>query len=373
MVIFEIGLDAHQDLDRIRHGRFGHVNLLEAPHQGAVFFEILAIFLVSGRADAAQNTRRQSRLEQVGGIHGAARGGARADHGVDFVNEQNSALDAFQLFHNGLEPFFEIAAIAGARNQRTHVERIDDGAAQDFGHFIIDNLARQAFGDGGLADTRITHEQRIVLLAAAKNLNGAVHFGGAADQRIHPARLGFLIQVDAIGFQRLRPLLVGLFGFLFLIGGAARRLGCGHTRALGDAVADIAHRIQPVHVLLLQEIDGMAFALGEQGHQHIGAGDLVAATVLHMQHGALHHALEAGGGLGFLARLDHQRDEFLINIFLHRAPQRIGIHIAGLHDLAGIGIIHQGQQQMFERGVLMMPVAGEFDGVMQGRFQTARK
>ena len=117
----------------------------------------------------------------------------------------------------------------------------------------------------------------------------------------------------------------------------------------------------------------MAFALGEQRHQHIGAGDLVAAGILHMQHGALHHALEAGGGLGFLAILDHQGDEFLIDIFLHRPAQRIGIDIAGLHHLAGIGIVHQGQQQMFQGGVFVMPVAGELDGVMQGLFQTARQ
>ena len=39
----------------------------------------------------------------------------------------------------------------------------------------------------------------------------------------------------------------------------------------------------------------------------------------------------------------------------------------------GIGIVHQGQQQMLKSRVFMMPVASKFDGVMQGRFQTARK
>ena len=83
-------------------------------------------------------------------------------------------------------------------------------AAQHFRHFIVDDLARQAFGDGGLAHAGIAHEQRIVLLAAAENLDGALDFGGAADQRIDPARLGLLVQIDAIGFQRLGALLVGL-------------------------------------------------------------------------------------------------------------------------------------------------------------------
>ena len=245
-------------------------------------------------------------------------------------------------------------------------------AAQHFGHFAADDLARQAFGDGGLAHAGIAHEQGIVLLAAAENLDGALDFGGAADQGIDLAGLGLLVEVDAIGFQRLGALLGGLLAFLFLVG-AAHRLGLAHARALGDAVADIAHRIQPVHVLLLQEIDGMAFALGEQRDQHIGAGDLVAAGILHMQHGALHHALEAGGGLGFLAFVHHQGGEVLVDIFLHRLAQRIHVDIAGLHHLAGVGIVDQGQQQMLQRGIFVMPVAGELDGVVQGLFQTARK
>ncbi len=370
VVILEIGFDPHQDLDRVRDRGLGHVDFLEAPHQGAILFEILAIFLVGGRADAAQDARRQRRLEQVGSVHRPARGGARADHGMDFVNEEYRALDAFQFLDDGFQPLLEIAAIAGAGDQRTHVEGIDGGAAQHFGHFIVDDLACQAFGNGGLADAGIAHEQRIVLLAAAKNLDGAVHFGGAADQRVDPARLGLFIQVDAIGFQRLGALLVGLLGFFLLVRGAARRLGLAHAGPLGDAMADITHRIQPVHILLMQEIDGVAFALGEKRHQNIGARDLVTAGILHMQHGALHHALEAGGGFGLLAVLDHQGDQFLIDIFLHRAPERVGVDIAGFHHLAGIGIVHQGQQQMFKSRVFMMPVTGKFDGVMQGRFQT---
>ena len=45
----------------------------------------------------------------------------------------------------------------------------------------------------------------------------------------------------------------------------------------------------------------MAFALGEDGDQHIGAGHLLAARGLHMNDGALDDALESGGRLGILA------------------------------------------------------------------------
>ncbi len=116
----------------------------------------------------------------------------------------------------------------------------------------------------------------------------------------------------------------------------------------------------------------MAFALGEQGDQHIGARHLVAPGILHMQHGALHHPLEAGGGLGLLGFIHHQGGEILVDIFLHRLAQHIHVDIAGFHHLAGIGIVQQSEQQMFQRGIFVVPVAGELDGMVQCLLQTAR-
>ena len=91
VIVLEIGLEAFEDFDRIGDRRLVDVDLLEAAHQRAVLLEILAVFLVGGRADAAQRARRQRRLEQVRRIHRAARGGAGADHGMDLVDEQDRA------------------------------------------------------------------------------------------------------------------------------------------------------------------------------------------------------------------------------------------------------------------------------------------
>ena len=60
---------------------------------------------------------------------------------------------------------------------------------EHFRHFALDDLARQTFGDGGLADAGIADEQRVVLLPAAQNLDRALHLGLAADQRIDAAVL----------------------------------------------------------------------------------------------------------------------------------------------------------------------------------------
>ena len=62
-------------------------------------------------------------FEQIGGVHRAARGRARADDGVDLVDEQNRVLVLLDLLHHLLQALFEVAAIARAGEQRAHVER----------------------------------------------------------------------------------------------------------------------------------------------------------------------------------------------------------------------------------------------------------
>ena len=131
MEFFVIGLQPLQNLDRVGDARFGHVDLLEAADQRAVLLEILAIFLVGRRADAAQRAGLQSGLEQVRRVHRAAAGRARADDGVDFVDEEDRAFDGFEFLDDRFEAFLEIAAIARARDQRAHVERIDDAVLEE--------------------------------------------------------------------------------------------------------------------------------------------------------------------------------------------------------------------------------------------------
>ena len=140
--------------------------------------------------------RLQRRLQQVGRVHRAAGGGAGADHGVDLVDEQDRARIVLDLLHHRLEPLLEVAAIARAGQQRAHVEREDGGVLQHLGHVALDDLAREAFGDRGLADAGVADEQRVVLLAPAQHLDGAHHLGLAADQRIDACRrLAFLLRL----------------------------------------------------------------------------------------------------------------------------------------------------------------------------------
>ncbi len=256
---------------------------------------------------------------------------------MDLVDEHDRARIGLDLLDHLLEPLFEIAAITRAGKQRAHVEREHGRVLEHFRHFAMDNPPRQTFRDCGLADAGLADEQRIVLLAAAENLDGAVDLGVAPDQRIDLAVLGLLVEIDAIGLERVALLLglVAAFGVgLFL--DAAHRARFRQTGPLGDAVADVIDRVVTGHVLLLQEIGGVALALGEDRHQHVGAGDLLAAAGLHVDDRALDHALEAGRGLAVLGAVGDEVFQLGFEIGDQAAPQLVEVDIAGAHHRRGV-------------------------------------
>jgi hypothetical protein len=236
------------------------------------------------------------------------------------------------------------------------------------------DATRQALGDCSLADAGIADEQRIVLLPAAQHLDGAADLGFTSDQRIDLALARLLVEIDAIGFERVALLLrlVAALGVGVLVG-AAHRARFRHARPLGDAVADVIHRVVARHVLLLQEIGGMALALGEDRNQHVGAGHLFATRRLHVNDGALDDPLEAGGRLGILVAVADQILELAFEIGGQTAPQLVELDVARAHDRGGILIIDQREQKMFERGVFVMALIGERQGTVERLFQVARK
>ena len=372
VILLEVRLQPLQDLDRIRHRRLVDVDLLEAAHQCTILLEILPVFLVGGRADAADRARREGRLEQIGSIHRAAGGGAGADHGVNFVDEHDRAGIRLDFLDDLLETFLEIAAISGAGEQRAHVERKHRRALEHVRNLAVHDPACKTFGDRGFADAGIADEQRIVLLPAAQNLNGAIDLGIAADQRIDFAVLGLLVEIDAIGLERIALFLrlVTAFGVGFLFD-ATHGPRFRQARPLGDAMADVIDRVVARHVLLLQEIGGMALALGENRHQHIGAGYFLAPGGLHVNDRALDHALKACGRLGILSAIGDQIFEFGFEIRRQAAPQLVEIDIAGAHHRGSVLIVDQRQQQMLKRCVLVMPLVGDCKRAVKRLFETS--
>ncbi len=297
------------------------------------------------------------------------------DHRVDLVDEHDGAGKVLDLAHHRLEPLLEVAAIAGAGEQRAHVELEDGGVHQDVGHVAHDDAPCETFGDGRLAHARIAHEERVVLLPAAQHLNGALDLRPAPDQRIDAAGARLLVQVDAVDLERIGAalLLVGALDRRRVVVDAAHRARLGHAAALGDAVADIVDRIEAGHVLLLQEERGMALALGEDGDEHVGAGHLLAARRLHMGDGAVNHALEARRGLGVAMGVEHQARELVVDIASQLVAQEIEVHVAGAHHCRRVAVVDQRQEQMLQRRIFMAALVGILQSAPQSLLKTGRK
>ena len=138
-------------------------------------------------------------------------------------------------------------------------------------------------------------------------------------------------------------------------------------------MADVVDRVVAGHVLLLQEIGGMAFALGENGDEHVGAGHFLAAGRLDMDHGALDDALEAGRRLGVLAAVGDEIVEFVIDVFAQILAQHVEIDRTGAHHGGGVGIVDQTQQQMLERRIFVMPLIGDGERAVKRLFEIARE
>ena len=368
----EIGFQPLHDRNGIRNAGLGHVDLLEPPHKRPVLFEKLPELLVGRGTNTPDVPGGQRGLEQVGGIHGPAGGCSRPYDGMDFINEKNDIGAFLQLLHYRLEPLFEIPPIAGSRQQRAHVQRVNFHFPEDVRHLPLDDLEGQPLRDCRLADPRIPHIERIVLGTAAQDLNGPVQLRLPPDQRIDLLCPRLLVQVDAIFLQG---------GFLFpslsLVPGPRlaplSRLRVRKAAHLGYAMGNEIDRIEPGHVLPLKEIGRMAFPLGKDGHQHVGPVYLGTLGRLHMNDSPLNDPLKCRRIAGFRRLRILQVFQFLVQKTDQVIPQFHEIDFAGTEHQQRIPVVQQCQQKMLKGRELVGPVPGIIHGSMKRLFKTVGK
>ncbi len=124
-------------------------------------------------------------------------GAARTDERVQLVDEQDRVLRPADFVHHRLDAFLELAAVLRAGDHHRQVEHDDAPVAQQFRHVAVDDHLGEAFDDGRLADARLAQQHRVVLLPAAENLDHALDFVFAADDRVELALPGQFRQVAA--------------------------------------------------------------------------------------------------------------------------------------------------------------------------------
>ena len=247
-----------QDADGVLHRRLADEHLLEAPLQRGVLLDVLAVLVERGGADQPQLAAGQHRLDHVAGVHRPLAGRAGADDGVQLVDEGDDlAGRVLDVVEHGLEPFLEFAAVLGAGHHRAHVQADDGLVAQALGHVAGDDALGQTLDDGGLTDTGLTDQHRVVLGATAQHLHDAANLVVPTDNWVEFAFAGAFGQVGGVLLQRL----VGRLG-----------VGAGDPRAAAHLDERVAQRLRR-RTMAGQQLGDVGVAGGQTHHQVLG-GDV---------------------------------------------------------------------------------------------------
>ena len=86
--------------------------------------------------------------------------------------------------HYRLDAFLEVASVGCASHHRAHIHLIYARAFQSIRHIARFYPCGKSIDECSLAHTRFAHVQRVVLLASAQYLYGAVEFLLTPDERI---------------------------------------------------------------------------------------------------------------------------------------------------------------------------------------------
>ena len=139
MVALVVGGDALDDLHAVLDGGLLHDDGLEAPLQGGVLLDVLAVLVEGGGADDLELPPAQGGLEDVGGVHGAL--GVPGPHDVvDLVDDQDDVAQLLDLLDEALHPALKLAPELGARHQGGEVQQIDLLVQQLIGHVPLGDL-----------------------------------------------------------------------------------------------------------------------------------------------------------------------------------------------------------------------------------------
>ena len=256
--------NAHQDVDALLDRWLFDHDRLEAPLEGRVPLDVLAVVVERGGADALQFAAGERRLQDVGRVDRALRG-ARPHERVQLVDEQDRIVGAAQLLDDLLEALLELATVLRARDERADVEGQDALVGEGLRHVPADDAMGQALGDGGLADPRLADQGRVVLRSAGQDLDDPLDLLLATDDRIELAQTRGLGQVDTELVDGR-----GLAGALGLLGGAGR----GGLRQNPD---DFVANLVQAHAERLEDAGSDPLAFPDEAEEQVLGTDVVVA------------------------------------------------------------------------------------------------
>ncbi len=358
--------DAHGLLDR----RLVDRDLLKPASERAILLDVLEL-LVGRRSDETKLAGRQDGLDQRRQIHRPARGGARADGGVDLVDEEDRHLALAERGDDGLEAFLEVAAEPRAGEERSRIERKDLGAFEDLGDVVLQEPDGKPFGERRLADAGVADEHWIVLAPPAEDLERALQLRRPANERVEQAFTGAIGQVQRVRAERIARG-TGPAVAKARIGVALRRLGVGSAvrrRDFADAVRDVFEDVEPRNALAREELRRVRLRLLQRRGEHVARLDFLPSGALDVQHRRLQHAPERHRLFGLFLLSARELFDVLVEVLVEIAPELRQIGAAGGEDALAVRIVRQRVQQVLERQVRVTPRRRLAIGDGQDHFQ----
>ena len=381
VVLFVLDAQALENLDGIlRVGRV-HENRLEAAFQGRILLDVLAVFVNGCRANALEFTTCKGRLKDIARIE-AAFGTTRPHDGVEFVDKENHGIAHALEFHDeALHAFLELAAVLGTGNHGRHVERHDALVHEQVGNLLLHDLLRKAFDDGRLAHAGFTDEGRVVLLAAAEDLDKAFDFGFAPDNRVelactrHRGEVATeVVENRGLGLGAAAHLALALRRPLGIIGNVLRSIAFVAMLELVEHLLEVFVR----DIVRGENAHRRGIHLLQDGKHQVFRADVLVALFLRNLCGIEKHGLRTHGKLQqAIARVaadGHEpavRRKRALDIFAQVHEVYLE-RLEGLDGKAGI-LAHEPEQQVFGRNAVASEIASRHAGRLEHGLRLRRE
>ena len=273
----------------MRDRRLLDLDRLEPALERGVLLEVLAVLVERGGTDGLELTAGEHRLEDAGGVDRAF-GGTGTDERVQLVDEQDDVAAGADLLQHLLEALLEVAAVAGAGDQRAEVERVELLALERLGHVAADDVGGEAFDDGGLADAGLADEHRVVLGAARQHLHDALDLLLAPDHRVEllVARELREVATELVEHERadgcaVSPAAAAALRRAFLRAGVA-----------GQELDDLLAHARQIGAQLHEHLRGDALTLADEPEEDVLGADVVVAELQRLAQRELEDLLGAG-------------------------------------------------------------------------------
>mmetsp|Transcript_12116 Transcript_12116/g.26901 ORF Transcript_12116/g.26901 Transcript_12116/m.26901 type:complete len:212 (+) Transcript_12116:1745-2380(+) len=177
MVTLILRGQAHEDLQGLLLSGLRHGHGLEAALQSGVLLDVLPVLVHRRGPNALELSSRQSWLEEIRRVHAAALSTTAATSSHESVHlvddKDHAALTRSDFPHHCSEALLEVAAVPGACQQQGEVELNDDLLPEAHRNPTLGDALSKSVSDGGLADSSLSDEHRVVLRAPSQDPNCA--------------------------------------------------------------------------------------------------------------------------------------------------------------------------------------------------------